>query len=459
MEYLGIPVSLRNRPPLDPDFLPLHRFSESFLATARRPFSLAVERPGGVAVCRTRIHGTSDRFAADVYHVERCLKTLLWVKGGYRVHLSGDADVCAALRRIYAPGGARAFDACFMADVYRQPFQVIESDLLPARQDDFRPLGGHLRGYRIGFDAGGSDRKVSALIDGRIVYSQEVVWHPAQSTDPAYHYDGVVSSLRAAAAHLPRVDAVGISSAGILLDNRIMRSSLFRGIPPEAADDVPDLYLRAVTDTFGSVPCAAANDGDVSALAGAMALGERSLLGIAMGTSQAGGFVDAGGRITGWLNELAFVPVDVRPDAAADEWSGDVGCGAQYFSQEAVIRLAAVAGIPLDDHLSPAEKLQQVQTLLEHDDPRPAAVFDTIGVYLAHALAQYHTIYGFHHVLLLGRVTSGHGGEHILARCRAVLADEYPAVARAVHLTLPDESFRRLGQSAAAASLPALPLL
>ena len=95
-----------------------------------------------------------------------------------------------------------------------------------------------------------------------------------------------------------------------------------------------DIYIRAVRDTFGDIPFSVCNDGDVSALAGAMSLEDNNVLGIAMGTSEAVGYVDDKGNITGWLNELAFMPVDVDPDAMEDEWSGDIGCGVKYFSQD-----------------------------------------------------------------------------------------------------------------------------
>ena len=317
-------------------------------------------------------------------------------------------------------------------------------------------MGGHLEGCRIGFDAGGSDRKVSAVIDGETVYSEEVVWFPKINSDPQYHYDGIVSALKSAAEHLPRVDAVGVSSAGVYINNRTMSASLFLKVPKDIQNSpvVKDIYERAITDTFGNVPFCVINDGDVSALAGAMSLGDSSMLGIAMGTSEAVGFVDEQGRITGWLNELAFVPVDAAPNAMRDEWSGDIGCGVKYFSQDSVIKLAPRAGIELDEALSPAEKLKVVQGLMAEDDPRAAKVYESIGVYLGHTLAYYHDLYACRNVLLLGRVMSGKGGDLILENAKRVLADEYPEVA--LNPTLPDEKFRRVGQSMAAASLPEL---
>ena len=65
------------------------------------------------------------------------------------------------------------------------------------------------------------------------------------------------------------------------------------------------------------------------------------------------------------------------------------------------------------------------------EDPgSPAeAIYRSIGVYLGHSLALYHHFYGFKHVLLLGRVMSGRGGDIILDVCKQVLADEYPEIA------------------------------
>ena len=333
---------------------------------------------------------------------------------------------------------------------------MLFAETLPEAKDSPKPMGGHLEGCRIGFDAGGSDRKVSAVIDGETVYSEEVVWFPKTNPDPDYHYEGIVSALKSAAEHMPRVDAVGVSSAGVYIKDRTMSASLFLAVPKDLYDTkVKDIYIRAITDTFGKdIPFCVVNDGDVTALAGAMSLEDNNVLGIAMGTSEAGGYVDANGCITGWLNELAFVPVDANPAAMQDEWSLDIGCGVKYFSQDGVIKLAPRAGIMLDSSLSPAEKLKVVQGLMEDGDERAAKVYESLGCYLAHTLALYYDLYAFKHVLLLGRVMSGKGGDLLLETCKTVLAEDYPALNEKIHLALPDEKFRRVGQSAAAASLP-----
>ena len=456
MNRYGISVEIKNVPSLDPEFTPMLKYNQAFLENAKKPVSIAVERTDGqMSTHHTFIHGTPEMKEADCYYIDRLVKTELWMKGGFKVYVN-DSEIYEYLKSVYCAEGDRAFDWDFMSDVFEQPFEVVLTDEIPETLDKPVSMGGHLEGCRIGFDAGGSDRKVSAVVDGETVYSEEVVWFPKITADPDYHYDGIVSALKTAASHMPRVDAVGVSSAGVYINNRTMRASLFLQVPKDLFDSkVKDIYIRAIRDTFGDVPYAVANDGDVSALAGTMSLEDNNVLGIAMGTSEAVGYVDSEGRITGWLNELAFVPVDAAPDAMRDEWSGDIGCGVKYFSQDGVIKLAPRSGIELDESLSPAEKLKVVQGLMAEDDERAAKVYESIGCYLGHTLAYYYDLYSFKHVLLLGRVMSGKGGDLLLETCKKVLADEYPEVNKAINLALPDEKFRRVGQSMAAASLPA----
>ncbi len=455
MERFGISVDLKHVPVLDPDFMPMLQFNRAFLKGAEKPVSIAVERADGqMATTHTFIHGTPEMAEADRYYIDRIVKTALWMKGGYKIYVN-DEGIYEYLRSVYCKGGEREFDWDFMANIFENPFEIILTDVVPESKDAPKAMGGHLEGCRIGFDAGGSDRKVSAVIDGETVFSEEVVWLPKINPDPEYHYEGIVSALKAAAAHMPRVDAVGVSSAGIYINDRTMSASLFLKVPKELYEEkVKNIFIRAITDTFGDVPYAVANDGDVSALAGTMSLNDNNVLGIAMGTSEAVGYVNGDGCITGWLNELAFVPVDANPAAMVDEWSGDIGCGVKYFCQDGVNKLAPRAGIELDENASPAEKLKVTQKLMENDDPRAVQVYESIGCYLGHTLAYYYEHYGFKYVLLLGRVMSGKGGDLLLATCRKVLDEEYPEYADKIQLTLPDEKFRRVGQSMAAASLP-----
>ena len=344
-----------------------------------------------------------------------------------------------------------------MERVYEEKFEVISTDLAHAPEDksSAQPVGRHLDGCRIGFDAGGSDRKVSAVIDGETVYSEEVVWFPKLKSDPSYHYEGILNAMKTAASHMPRVDAIGVSSAGVYIDNKIMVASLFIKVGDEDFEKhVKNMYIDVAREIGENIPIEVANDGDVTALAGAMSLNENGVLGIAMGTSEAAGYVDMDGNITGWLNELAFAPVDFNKDAMVDEWSGDYGCGVKYFSQDGVIKLAPYAGIELDESLSPAEKLKVVQNLMAEGDERAKAIYETIGVYFGYTIAYYCEFYDIHEVLIMGRVTSGKGGEILLERAKEVLATEFPELNEKINLNIPDEKARRVGQSVAAASLP-----
>lgn len=457
MNCLGIEIGIKNSPELDPGFVPMFLYNKAFLKDAKKPIGIAVERANGeMASYPTFIHGTPEMLEADRYYIRRLVKTLLWMKGGFKVYCD-DREMADYLKNTaFCDGGIQDFDYHYFTGIFERPFEVVHVSSIPESKDCPQPMGGHLEGCRIGFDAGGSDRKVSAVVDGETVYSEEVVWFPKINADPDYHYEGIVSALKSAAEHMPRVDAVGVSSAGVFINNRTMNASLFLAVPAELYDKkVKDIYIRAITDTFGKdIPYCVVNDGDVTALAGAMSLEDQNILGIAMGTSEAGGFVDAEGCITGWLNELAFIPVDANPEAMQDEWSLDIGCGVKYFSQDGVIKLAPAAGIELDEKLSPAEKLKAVQSRMEAGDERAAKIYESLGCYLAHSLALYYDMYGFKHVLLLGRVMSGKGGDLLLETCRRVLEDEYPELNEKIHLALPDEKFRRVGQSAAAASLP-----
>ena len=456
MHYLGVNYDIKHIPTLDPGFIPFGVWADAYRKEAKMPLRIAVERNGGfISVHSTCIHGTAQMAEADYRYVERYVKFLLWSIGGFRVYICGASPIAQKLQQAYSANGERAFDYDFFQKLYERELEIVDLPLeqCPQANECPQPIGGHLDGCRIGFDAGGSDRKVSAMIDGECVYSEEVVWHPKKNPDPNYQYEGILDSFRTAASKMPRVDAIGVSSAGVFIGNAPMISSIFYCVPRERWDEVKTVFDRAAAQ-IGDVPIVVANDGDVSALAGAMGMDVGSIMGLAMGTSEAVGYVDKDKNVLGWINELAFAPVDLNEDAMQDEWSTDFGVGCKYFSQDAVNKLAPRAGIELDESLTPAEKLKVVQGLMAQDDPRAAAVFKDIGIYLAYAVVQYCQFYDIHHLMLLGRVMSGKGGDLILSTCNDVLKDEFPALAEKVNVMLPDEKTRRVGQSAAAASLP-----
>ena len=457
------PLSIRPRftPELDPAFLPASLWNREFRSLAARagsvPMNLALERADG-SVSRfdtVVLPEGSPHFELNFRYIERIVKFLLWQRGGWKVYAGGPAAIGEHLRTVYAPGGAREFDYHFMGGVYEHPFivEITSPAKVPSEKEATMALGRHLDGCRVGFDLGASDRKASAVLNGEVVFSEEVPWDPRNQNNPHYHYDGVMDSIRRAASKLPRLDAVGGSSAGVYINNRVRVASLFRGVPKDAFDSqIAGMFLR-IRDELG-VPMDVVNDGEVTALAGSMSLGDNPVLGIAMGSSLAAGYADTHGNITGWLNELAFVPVDYRDAAPADEWSGDGGCGVQYFSQQGAIRIAESAGMTFTPGLGLPEKLVELQDKMKAGDPLAPKVYETIGACLGYAVAHYSDFYELKHLLILGRVTTGAGGDIMIDRAKAVLAAEFPELAARVNLALPDEKSRRVGQSIAAASLP-----
>ncbi|HWI59132.1 MAG TPA: ROK family protein, partial [Bacillota bacterium] len=390
-------------------------------------------------------------------YLERIVKFLLWSRGGCCLYCDGPAALAARLAAHYRETPTGKFDSNLVGErMFDHPLEVVAARELPPERGSAAALGRHLEGCRIGFDLGGSDRKVAAVIDGEVVFSEETVWDPYFQPDPQYHYQGIMDSLRKAAAHLPRVDAIGGSAAGIYLSNRVKVASLFRGVPPEAFNrQVKDLFLRIRKD-WNNVPLEVVNDGEVTALAGSMSLGLNRILGISLGTSTAGGYVNAQGNITSWINELAFVPLDYNPKAPTDEWSGDYGCNVQYFSQQAVGRLLAPAGIEVEPNLALPEKLKCVQKLMDQGDYRARKIYETVGTYLGYAVAHFADFYDLENILILGRVTSGPGGDIIIAGAKAVLELEFPELAEKIAFHIPSEKDKRHGQAVAAASLPAI---
>lgn len=452
-------------PPLDPEFRPAVLYNRAFTEAIARsgvgqPVGLALEQAdGSMSSLKCAIFPELHPLASEnLYYIERLAKFLLWSRGGMRIHVSGSPGLAQSLRNYYATTGAGRFDEQMMGErIYEKPFEVVEARTLPPDKSASVPLGRHLNGCRIGFDLGGSDRKVAAIIDGKCVFSEETVWDPVRQPDPQYHFDGIMDSLRAAAAHLPRVDAIGGSAAGVYVNNRAKLASLFRGVPPDLFNGrVKNLFFE-IKSAWNDVPFEIANDGEVTALAGSMSLGKNNVLGIALGTSTAGGYVNAEGNITNWLNELAFTPIDYSPSAPMDEWSGDIGCGALYLSQQCTGRLLQAAGIEAEASLPLPEKLKLVQRLMDQGDSRAIAIYETVGAYFGYAIAHDANFYDIEHVLILGRVTSGPGGDIILKVARKVLAEDFPNLSDQIQFHTPDEKEKRHGQAIAAASLPVIP--
>ena len=459
-------VSPKFRPVLDPDFVPAALWNRGYRAAVQAagggiPLAIALERSDG---SRSVFRGATlphqgQNAALNERYIERLVKFLLWQKGGYRITIGGEPALADYLCGVYSPGAERAFDFEFMGErVYGRSMEIEHAayDEIPEEREAAAPLGRHLDGYRIGFDLGASDRKCAAIANGEVIFSEEVAWSPSVQPDPQYHFDGIDDSLRRAAEKLPRVDAIGGSAAGVYVNNEVRVGSLYRSVPRHLFDTRIRRLFFDLQKKWGGIPFDVVNDGEVTALAGSMALDDNAVLGVAMGSSLAAGYVTPQGAITSWLNELAFVPVDYRANAPADEWSGDPGVGAQYFSQQAVGRLLAPAGIDLPKEMPLPVKLEQVQKLMAAGDERARKIYETIGVYFGYNIAHYTDFYEVRNLLVLGRVLTGEGGDLILATARQVLKGEFPEIAERIRFHIPGEKEKRHGQAIAAASLPVI---
>jgi len=449
---------------LDPGFRPLSlallRYRKALAeAGGGETVRIGLERENGlVSVFETRLLPSGREDAATRIWAERLVKFLLWSRGGWKITWQGPRALGEHIRGLYSSQGGRAFDVQVMSRIYRKAFVVDlagERDV-PAAREASSILGGHWDGCRIGFDLGASDFKVAAVIDGDPVYSEEIPWQPGIQADPSYHTERIQDGLKQAARHLPRVDAIGGSSAGVYIDNQVRIASLFRGVHEDVFEDrVRPMFLE-MRKAWG-IPLEVINDGEVTALAGTMTLGRTPMLGVAMGSSQAAGYVNRAGTIPGWLDELAFAPIDINPAAPPDEWSGEPGVGALAFSQQAVDKLAPAAGFSFAADVKLPERLKEIQRQAEAGHPRAREIFETVGIYLGYAIPYYALFYDFGDLLVLGRVLSGAGGEAIVAKAAEVLRTEFPDLAERVAVHLLDEKSRRVGQAVAAASLPQLP--
>ena len=459
-------IAPKCRPALDADFLPASLWNQAYREAVqsyghRDPLIFALERTNGsISVYRTEVFPHREPWTElNLRYAERLLKLLLWSRGGFRIMLAGDENLTRSLCRIYSPDGQRRFDFQVMGEgVHGKPLQVIPvgtEDILDTREQTI-PVAKSFDGCRIGLDLGGTNRKSAAIFDGETISVEVVPWNPYVQNDPQWHRQEICDSLSRVAEKLPRVDSIGVSAAGVYEENRVCFSSLFRGVPTRDFHRcVSNLFLE-LAEEWGNIPLIVVNDGQLPALAGAMSINENAVLGIAMGTCLAAGYVTQSGDLNKWINDLSFSPLDYREDAPLDEWSGDRGCGVQYLSQQAVCRLSFASGLcPSGSHLE-SQLVPYIRELVEKGDERAGNIYRTIGTYFGYAIAHYADIYEIHNVFLTGGVTAGPGGGIIIDEAKRVLEIEFPHLAAAIRIHAPDENTRLHGHAVSAACLPIL---
>lgn len=436
------------KPHYDPTFIPIHVFNKSYRkeleeSSHRESFSFGIMR-GSVCIKKVELEILRDESLKEetLYYAERQVKSYLWVLGGDGIVLDGPEYLCEYLKKHYCEGGPRDFDVSFFQEVFKKTFRVdCDQSFMLVERDSIKETSGSTYQHKIGLDLGGSVIKAAALQGERIVFTKEEAWTPKINSDINYHYQMIKSLIIEASGHLPGFDFLGVSAAGIVIDNQVLVSSLFREIP--ARENYQNL-LKAIAEEFG-VKLQVANDGEVFALASKTASRSSSVLSLTLGTSTGGGYVSPEGRATNWINELAFVPLDVSDQAIQDEWSKDHGVGVSYLSQDAVVKLAKASGMNLTGETD-ALQFKGVLEALHQGSPEARQIFKDMGIYLAYALMYYREFYEIKHVVLGGGVMASLHGQIILESAREALedidADWYGeiTITRAVESDMPTQS-------------------
>merc|ERR1719238_2049024 len=354
-----------------------------------------------------------------------------------------------------------------------KPFEVaiVASAELPEAKDTPQVCGKDASGCRLAFDLGKSDIKVVAVKDNEVLYSKETEWN-VTNPDPQYHFDAIVSAMKLGKDALPQIDAIGGSATGTVgAHNEATWCDIFPCVPPDVyKEKVVDIFQRIAKELAGDVPLKVINDGEVTALAAVQRIKAGNVLGISMGSSEGGGYANNDGNLMGWINEMCYIRLDLNPEAPTDPWTkgAHTGISHMYLGQRGATKLAAKAGVAVPSNLvyphpdmctirheNHAQCLKLIQSAMADpaQQPRVKQLYITIGVYLGYGLAQYCEFYKIDHVMILGRVSKGAGGDIMLNTAKKVLETEFPEYA-GMQFHTADDHFKAVGQCIAAAALP-----
>jgi len=351
---------------------------------------------------------------------------------------------------------------------------VEKAEDLPAAKDAPQVCGKNADGCRLAFDLGKSDIKSVAVKDGEVVYSKEQEWD-VTNKDPQYHFDAIEAELKKAAEKLPRVDAIGGSATGtVSAANEATWCDIFPNVPPAVyKEKVVDIFQRLAKAVAGDVPLKVINDGEVTALAAYQKIKAGNIMGISMGSSEGGGYANSDGNLMGWINEMCYIRLDLNPKAPTDPWTkgAHTGISHMYLGQRGATKLAGKGGVkdlkdnmkyPHKDmctirHENHAQCLKLIQEGMKNEETEPQVrkIYETVGVYLGYALGQYCEFYKIDHLMILGRVSKGKGGDLMLDTAKKVLEEEFPELP-AIKFHTADDHFKAVGQCIAAAALPTI---
>jgi len=466
--------------PLDPNFCPAIVGKKKYMKLlAGSPFTLEWALPRADGCARGKLPVLAEKHAdvdASIHLAGVCIQEMIWQRSASELLLCGPQSICEAIQKSFSAEGKYAFEVKTMPKVCGTPGKpfpvkiVASASELPQAKDTKQVCGKDASGCRLAFDLGKSDIKTVAIKDNEVIESKETEWD-VTNPDPQYHWDMILGAMKETAAKLPRIDAIGGSATGTVSgDNEATWCDIFPNVPPDVyADKVVNIFKRLAKE-FGDVPLKVINDGEVTALAGKMMVNRGNLLGISMGSSEGGGYCDADGSLLGWINELCYIQLDLNPEAVTDPWTPHCGISHMYLGQRSATRLAAAGGVDLPAELMPdhpnmncmkheghAKCLKLIQAGMKDPEKEPQVrqIYETIGVYLGYALAQYSEHYLIENALVLGRLSTGTGGQIMLDKAKEVLMAEFPQYGHIV-FHQPDEHFKRVGQCIAAAALPEL---
>jgi len=466
--------------PLDPNFSPLVLGKRQYLqATTACEDELhwALPRADGCARYALKVfpEGHED-VEASIYLAGVLIQEMIWQRSASQLLLAGPPSICEAIAKMYSEGGAYEFESSSMPNVCgtpEVPFQVniVSVGDLPEARDTPQVCGKDASGCRLAFDLGKSDIKVVAVKDNEVLYSKETEWD-VTNPDPEYHYEAIIAAMKLGKDALPQIDAIGGSATGTVSgNNEATWCDIFPNVPPDVyKEKVVNIFQRIAKELAGDVPLKVINDGEVTALAAVQKIKSGNVMGISMGSSEGGGYANEDGNLIGWINELCYIRLDLNPLAPRDPWSkgAHTGLSHMYLGQRGATKLAAKAGIEGKEelmyphpemctirHENHAQCLKLIQKAMTDpaSEPQCRKLYETVGVYLGYGLAQYCEFYKIDHVMILGRVSKGAGGDLMLSVAKKVLETEFPEFA-GIQFHTADDHFKAVGQCIAAAALP-----
>merc|ERR1719159_1449951 len=413
----------------------------------------------------------------SVYLAGVLIQEMIWQRSASCLMLAGPPKCCELLKAAFSKGGAYEYEVMSMPMVCGTPdatfeVKIVEAKDLPPSKDSPVTCGKDANGCRLAFDLGKSDIKTVAVKDNEVLYSKETEWD-VTNPDPEYHYKAIMDALQLAKEALPRVDAIGGSATGTISGkNEATWCDIFPNVPPDVYKaKVVDIFVRMAQEVAGDVPLKVINDGEVTALAAVQKIGKGNVMGISMGSSEGGGYANGDGNLMGWINELCYIKLDMNPEAPDDPWTKDPknhrGISHMYLGQRGATKNAhKICEVPENykyphpdmctiKHEDHAQCLKLIQAAMKDNPEKAKDLYITMGVYLGYALAQYSEFYKIDHVMILGRVSKGEGGDLMLKTASEVLATEFPDLPKITFHTA-DDHFKAVGQCIAAAALPTL---